>query len=99
MLQGAGGKPGDLYGYFRTDDPGGYPVIRSDILGFNAPIVQKDGNYAYEDRDYSIFNVTIQETDLLSRVLDFILEIQSEIQHPDMKARTQRTGLVSIKYD
>ena len=59
-------------------------VMRSDILGFNAPIVQKDGNYSYEDRDYSIFNVSIQETDLLSRVLNFMLEIQSDIQHPDM---------------
>ena len=74
-------------------------VMRSDILGFNAPIVQKDGNYSYEDRDYSIFNVSIREADLLSRILNFMLEIQSDIQHPDMKASTQRTGLVSIKYD
>lgn len=59
-------------------------VMRSDILGFNAPIVQKDGNYSYEDRDYSIFNVSIREADLLSRVLNFMLEIQSDIQHPDM---------------
>jgi len=60
-------------------------VMRSDILGFNAPIVQKDGNYSYEDKSYSIFNVNIREADLLTRVLDFILEIQSEIKHPDMK--------------
>jgi hypothetical protein len=59
-------------------------VMRSDMLGFNAPIVQKDGNYSYEDRDYSIFNVSIREADLLSRVLNFMLEIQSDIQHPDM---------------
>jgi len=59
-------------------------VMRSDILGFNAPIVQKDGNYSYEDRDYSIFNVSIREADLLSRILNFMLEIQSDIQHPDM---------------
>ncbi len=60
-------------------------VMRSDILGFNAPIVQSDGNYYYEDRDYSIFNVTIKDSGLLSRVLDFILEIQSEINHPEME--------------
>ena len=60
-------------------------VMRSDILGFNAPIAQKEGNYFYEDRSYSIFNVIIRETNLLSRVLQFILEIQSEIHHPDME--------------
>jgi hypothetical protein len=73
-------------------------VMRSDILGFNAPIVQKDGNYSYEDREYSIFNVSIQETDLLSRVLDFILEIQSEIQHPDMQDIIKRiTRVISAQ--
>ena len=73
-------------------------VMRSDILGFNAPIVQKDGNYSYEDREYSIFNVSIRETDLLSRVLDFILEIQSEIQHPDMQDIIKRiTRVISAQ--
>jgi len=59
-------------------------VMRSDILGFNAPIVQQDGNYSYEDRAYSIFNVSIREGDLLKRVLEFMLEIRSEVRHPDM---------------
>ena len=68
-------------------------VMRSDILGFNAPIIQKDGNYSYEDRSYSIFKVNIQETDLLSRVLNFIREIQSEIQHPDMEEIIKRISL------
>jgi hypothetical protein len=60
-------------------------VMRSDILGFNAPIVQSSGHYSYEDRDYSIFNVTIKDSGLLSRVLDFILEIRSDINHPEME--------------
>jgi hypothetical protein len=59
-------------------------VMRSDILGFNAPIVQKEGNYYYEDPGYSIFNVGIQDEDLLQRVLDFMLEIRSEVSHPEM---------------
>ena len=59
-------------------------VMRSDILGFNAPIVQQDGNYSYEDPNYSIFTVSIQEGDLLKRVLEFMLEIRSEVRHPDM---------------
>lgn len=60
-------------------------VMRSDILGFNAPIVQSGGHYTYEDRDYSIFNATIKESGLLARVLDFILEIQTDIHHPELE--------------
>ena len=65
-------------------------VMRSDILGFNAPIVQSGGHYSYEDRDYSIFNVNIQEAGLLERVLEFMLEIRSEIKHPDMDKIIER---------
>lgn len=68
-------------------------VMRSDILGFNAPIAQKGGSYFYEDRSYSIFNVSIQESDLLTRILNFILEIQAEIQHPDMDDLIKRISL------
>ena len=60
-------------------------VMRSDILGFNAPIAQKEGRYFYEDRSYSIFNVSIIDSELLERVLRFMLEIQSEIEHPEME--------------
>lgn len=65
-------------------------VMRSDILGFNAPIVQQDGHYSYEDPAYSIFNVSIQEGDLLKRVLEFMLEIRSEVRHPDMDKIIER---------
>lgn len=44
-------------------------VMRSDMLGFNAPIVQSGGYYYYEDGEYSIFNVTISDEALLSRIL------------------------------
>ena len=60
-------------------------IMRSDILGFNAPIAQLDGNYYYEDRTYSIFNVSIKESELLIRVLNFILELQADIDHPKME--------------
>jgi hypothetical protein len=84
-------------------------IMRSDILGFNAPIVQQDGNYYYEDSGYSIFNVGIQDGDLLGRVLEFMLEIRSEVKHPDMDKIIERlsnalpeittTKEVSIDYD
>ena len=65
-------------------------VMRSDILGFNAPIVQSGGHYSYEDRNYSIFNVSIQDGDLLKRVLEFMLDIRSEVKHPDMDKIIER---------
>ena len=65
-------------------------IMRSDILGFSAPIVQQEGNYYYEDPDYSIFNVSIQEGDLLKRVLEFMLDIRSEVKHPDMDKIIER---------
>ncbi len=65
-------------------------IMRSDILGFSAPIVQHDGNYSYEDPGYSIFNVSIQEGDLLKRILEFMLDIRSEVKHPDMDKIIER---------
>ena len=65
-------------------------IMRSEILGFNAPIVQQDGNYSYEDPGYSIFKVSIQEGDLLKRVLEFMLDIRSEVKHPDMDKIIER---------
>jgi hypothetical protein len=74
-------------------------VMRSDILGFNAPIAQKDGHYFYEDRSYSIFKVNIRESELLGRVLNFIRQIQSEIQHPDMEDIIERISLAISKHE
>jgi hypothetical protein len=65
-------------------------VMRSDILGFNAPIVQSGGHYSYEDRNYSIFNVSIQDGDLLKRVLEIMLEIRSEVKHKDIDKIIER---------
>lgn len=58
--------------------------MRSDMLGFSTPIVQREGCYSYGERDYSIFKVSIRDAELLERVLRFILELRSEVNHPDM---------------
>ena len=55
-------------------------VIMCLIFGFQ----EKNGNYFYEDCSYSIFNVSIKDSALLSRVLKLIFELQSEIDHPEM---------------
>jgi len=73
-------------------------VMRSDILGFNAPIVQKEGNYSYDEKDYSIFKVTVKDATLLSRILDFMMEIRSEVKHPNMELIIESiTEVISLK--
>jgi len=49
-------------------------VLKSDILGFNAPIVFEDGRYFYSDPDFSIFSIPLTEKDLLKEVLSMLLE-------------------------
>ena len=39
-------------------------MMRSDHLGYNAPIVRKNGEYYYEDKNYSIRNATISKKDV-----------------------------------
>ncbi len=43
-------------------------VMRSDILGFEAPIEVQDGKYFYSDPDYSIFKTGIREMKLLKEL-------------------------------
>ncbi len=58
-------------------------VMRSDILGFNAPIVYNDKHYSYSDPDYSIFNTSIREKKLLDKIYKLLLEEWQNIEHPD----------------
>ena len=60
-------------------------VMRSNILGFNAPIKQRNGVYYYSDPSYSIFQVSAVKTKLLKRILTFMLEIRAEMDHPELE--------------
>jgi hypothetical protein len=54
-------------------------ILRSDILGFNAPIKNSFGKYYYEERNYSIFNTGVSNIDILKRVFDFLLSVRNEM--------------------
>jgi len=60
-------------------------IMRSDILGFNAPIKQRFGYYSYTDPTYSIFGVSVDGRLLLGRILEFIIDIREEVKHPGME--------------
>lgn len=51
-------------------------VMKSDMLGFNAPIVVEGGYYSYSDPEYSIFNITIKQMELLKEVYNILEEIK-----------------------
>ena len=39
-------------------------IMRSDILGYNAPIVRKNGFFFYSDPDYSVKNLSLSKKDI-----------------------------------
>jgi len=49
-------------------------ILRSDILGFNAPIIFENGRYYYEENDYTIFGKSINEMKLLKNILELLIE-------------------------
>jgi hypothetical protein len=54
-------------------------VMKSDMLGFNAPIEVEGGFYYYRERGYSIFNTTINEKEILKQVYSILLEVRDTL--------------------
>jgi len=69
-------------------------VMRSEMLGFNAPIKQRNGLYYYSDPSYSIFQVSITKKRLLKKVLEFLLEIRTEIDHPELEIMIEQLAQI-----
>ena len=66
---------------------GDIQVMRSDKLGYNAPIEVYDHKYyRYADRDYSIFNMPMSEGDveLLQEAVDMLRQLQDFDQFNEM---------------
>ncbi len=57
-------------------------VMRSDILGFNAPIVLEDYAYRYSDPEYSIFDITIEKRELMLSIIELLWENRKTINNP-----------------
>lgn len=54
-------------------------VMKSNILGFNAPIEISNGTYYYTDKNYSIFTTPVTEIELLKDILKMLLEERNNI--------------------
>lgn len=69
-------------------------VLRSDILGFGAPIIVENGIYTYSNPDFTIFGRPILEMDLLKDIQDLLVENFDNIDSP--KLRIALMGLAKI---
>lgn len=59
-------------------------VMRSDIMGFNAPIVQERGLYFYSDPAYSILSISISDSGLVTDIIKLLQEIKGKVSHPEL---------------
>jgi hypothetical protein len=72
--------------------------MRSEILGFNAPIKQKGGLYYYDDPYYSILSISFTDSGLLKKILETLIRIRPEVNHPELEILIEKLyGLVVMK--
>jgi hypothetical protein len=88
-------------------------IMRSEILGFNAPIVFKDGYYYYDPSDYTIFKTSLKDFKVLETVLKMLIEERKNIKDPEVDIvilklshiigielpREVFADIINIKYD
>lgn len=60
-------------------------IMRSDILGFNAPIKQEAGFYFYSDPEYSILSLRITDEGLAEQILGLLIKMRGKVNHPEME--------------
>jgi len=60
-------------------------VMRSEVLGFNAPIKQLNGLYFYDDHHYSIMSVSFSDSGLIIKVIKLLKDIRNEVSHPELE--------------
>jgi hypothetical protein len=73
-------------------------VMRSDILGYNAPIKQQKGLYFYSDPYYSIMTINFTDSDLLERIIRFLGKIKNEVAHPELEIILDKLTNLKNKY-
>ncbi|WP_020526997.1 WYL domain-containing protein [Flexithrix dorotheae] len=68
-------------------------MMRSDKLGYNAPIIVVDRKYyAYEDKEYSITNIPLTDQDLgmLSEAVEFLKQFQGFSHFSELDGMVQK---------
>ncbi len=73
-------------------------VMRSDILGYNAPIVQQKGLYYYSDKDFSIMTISFTDSGLVERIIRFLGEIKPEVGHPELEIILEKLNKLKFSH-
>lgn len=75
-------------------------VMRSDILGFNAPIRQEGGLYFYSDPGYSILSLHITDAGLAELIYGLLMKMRVKVSHPEVEIILKRLcGLLDKEYE
>ena len=72
-------------------------VMRSDILGYNAPIRQEKGLYFCDDPGYSIVTLQITDSGLAQRIYDLLISLRHEIGHPELELILEELCMLTNK--
>lgn len=76
-------------------------IMRSDILGYNAPIVVNEGIYKYSDPKFSIFKKPLYDKELLLDIQKLLLDEYDNIKDDNvsylLRDLGRITGLISYK--
>jgi predicted DNA-binding transcriptional regulator YafY len=75
-------------------------VMRSDILGFSAPIKQEGGFYFYSDPGYSILSLRITDAGLAEQILVLLQKLRGKVNHPEMEIIMEKLSrLIGRRYE
>jgi hypothetical protein len=61
-------------------------IMRSDILGFNAPISRRSGLYYYDDPEYSIATLSLTDSAIIERIIEILLGLRKNISNPELES-------------
>jgi hypothetical protein len=59
-------------------------ILRSDVLGFNAPIIISRGIYSYDSPNFTLFGRPIKELEILQDIQDILIEEFDNIQNKNV---------------
>ena len=65
-------------------------VLKSEMLGFNAPIKFENGKYRYSEKSFNIFEVPILEMEILKEVYQLLKEKQQELEEKAVESVLSR---------
>lgn len=72
-------------------------ILRSDLLGFNAPIEVENGMYFYTDLDFTLFKRSFEGLDILISIQDLLIEEFDNIQNDKVSLLLEKLSLLTKK--